>query len=258
MFDSKNAMWLGSFFSLLLITYCVSTHLDDLNPTIANIPSKDSQKIDKSSQKSSNISNEIQFPKNVHIENLNTNKKNIKDEENSSSTKLVKNKEILHIKAKKVDSINNEKNETLDLNRSQTGKTHKHFKLTEKFIEKKAHKNKPSHPHQKTKVLISKHKQIEKKKAHKKKMSIKKIKRVYLSQDSFKSLLHGKENNYVNMIAFKYGLNKNRFIKIVGANKRDLAKLKTLFLKKSVKNSDIYLKPDVGLDGIYIYLFERR
>jgi len=257
MFDSKNAMWLGSFFSLLLITYCVSTHLDDLNPNIANIPSKESQKIDKSSQKSSsNISNEIQFPKDVHIENLNTNKKNTKDEKNSSSTKLVQNKEVLHIKAKKVDSINKEKNETLDLNRSQTGRTHKHFKLTDKFIEKKVLKNKPSQ--QKKKVSISKHKQIEKKKAHKKKMSIKKIKKVYLSKDSFKSLLHGKENNYVNMIAYKYGLNKNRFIKIVGADKRDLAKLKTLFLKKSVKKGDIYLKPDVGLDGIYIYLFERR
>ncbi|HIP46738.1 MAG TPA: hypothetical protein EYG95_04175, partial [Campylobacterales bacterium] len=36
--DSKNLIWLGSFFSLLFITFCVTKHLDDLNPNIISIP----------------------------------------------------------------------------------------------------------------------------------------------------------------------------------------------------------------------------
>ena len=36
--DSKNLIWLSSFFSLLFITFCVTRHLDDLNPQITSIP----------------------------------------------------------------------------------------------------------------------------------------------------------------------------------------------------------------------------
>ena len=261
MFDSKNVMWLGSFFSLLLITYCVSTHLDDLNPNIANIPNKESKKVDDSFKNlSSNISNEIQFPKNVHIENLNTNKKISNLDKNDSVKKVEESKEILHINPRVVDSNKDEKNETLKPKSSisKTDKDDKHFRLTDKFIEDKSLKdtNKTTkHSNQKAKRKITK----QKPKSHrKKKIIIKKIKEIRLSKDSFKSLLHGKENNYINMIAYKYGLNKSRFIKIVAADKLDLAKLKRVFVKKHIKTDDIYLKVDRELDGFKIYLYERR
>ncbi len=38
--DSKNLIWLSSFFALLFTTFCVTRHLDDLNPNIVNISSQ--------------------------------------------------------------------------------------------------------------------------------------------------------------------------------------------------------------------------
>ena len=36
--DSKNVIWLSSFFALLFITFCVTKHLDELNPNIISLP----------------------------------------------------------------------------------------------------------------------------------------------------------------------------------------------------------------------------
>jgi len=43
--DSKNVIWLSSFFALLFITFCVTKHLDDLNPTIVSLPSVEKEPI---------------------------------------------------------------------------------------------------------------------------------------------------------------------------------------------------------------------
>ena len=166
----------------------------------------------------------------------------------------------MHINPRVIDSNKDEKNETLKPKSSisKTDKDDKHFKLTDKFIEDKSLKdtNKTTKPsNQKAIRKITKQKP---KSHHKKRTIIKKIKEIYLWQDSFKSLLQGKENNDVNMIAFKYGLNKNRFIRIVGANKLDLVKLKKVFVKKHIKTDDIYLKVDRESDDFKIYLYERR
>ena len=43
---SKNLMWLSSFFALLFITFCVTRHLDDLNPHITNVAYSDTNNLE--------------------------------------------------------------------------------------------------------------------------------------------------------------------------------------------------------------------
>ena len=85
--DSKNLIWLSSFFSLLFITFCVTRHLDDLNPNIVSMPHK-SQAI-PSELATVHLDNNIQnsFAPKVETPKVETPKPRIQTQEHISTPK---------------------------------------------------------------------------------------------------------------------------------------------------------------------------
>jgi hypothetical protein len=242
MLDSKNTIWLGSFFTLLFITFCVSRHLDDLNPHITNIQNK----------------HDIYMADNPHKEDISNNLpiKPIKDEtsafvneikieeisqlpDTNKSTKLKTltkenniSKEILHIEKLNIDkniSTSKEKNSVLHIVKDKkTSENNKNKKTKVKKLKKTTH-------------------------------TYKTIDKIILSKDDIDMVLDHKENNNLNKIAFKYNIYKNTHV-FIKAKEMKLAKeVKKILIRKNVKSTKINIQiNDKNHNDVHILLKERN
>ena len=269
MIDSKSMIWLGSFFSLLFITYCVTTHLDELNPNFAS--SYQNEQDIKKSIDSLNITNDTKFTKDVVIEDLNK-----KNSDFSKKTILpMKNTTITHIKINPEDRLHIEAKSPSKIKKDEASKESKKEKDSKKIkkqvkkpktihtkIEKIENKAKLNSKKKKIKQNSTKQKKISKKRVQKTKVS--KAKRFHGSElidvialNNTSDFLEG-QGNQINKIAFRYGLKNYRYIVIKGPDISKLNRLKKIYIKKNVDSKNIFIKQDDSEDSIFIYLRERR
>ncbi len=230
MLDSKNFLWLGSFFSLLFITFCVSTHLDDLNPHFNSIDQTITEQKDKNENnltKSPTI-----FVKDVNIVQL-PNDLNKKESVTKLSTEEIR---------KSVNS--KEKNQT-----KQEVDTKKDFTLPnifheeEKNISSKAKNESLQKKEDKTLKKSRKKRVTHTKDSLKKKVpSSKLVQKLLLTKKDIARLSKGFENNNFNKMAFLYGLKRGRFITIRSSDLSTAKVIKRLLTKRFVNPKDIYIK----------------
>jgi len=222
MLDSKNVMWLGSFFSLLFITFCVSKNLDDLNPHITNVQKEhDTIMVE---EKNANL-----FVKDINIEEIS----NIPPKDDKP--------EILHIENKKEENI------TLPTTFIKPKEEEKEPEI----IEPKKEEPKKSQP-KKTKPKVKPKKPITKKS----KPSIKMIQKISLSLDEVADISEGIGNNNLNKLAFYNSINKNSFVQITSPDMASAKIIKAKLVKKSVK--DIKIKIDKNSKSVEIKLLKER
>jgi len=222
MLDSKNVMWLGSFFSLLFITFCVSKNLDDLNPHITNVQKEhDTVMVE---EKNANL-----FVKDINIEEIS----NIPPKDDKP--------EILHIENKKEENI------TLPTTFIKPKEEEKEPEI----IEPKKEEPKKSQP-KKTKPKVKPKKPITKKS----KPSIKMIQKISLSLDEVADISEGIVNNNLNKLAFYNSINKNSFVQITSPDMASAKIIKAKLVKKSVK--DIKIKIDKNSKSVEIKLLKER
>ena len=222
MLDSKNVMWLGSFFSLLFITFCVSKNLDDLNPHITNVQKEhDTIMVE---EKNANL-----FVKDINIEEIS----NIPPKDDKP--------EILHIENKKEENI------TLPTTFIKPKEEEKEPEI----IEPKKEEPKKSQP-KKTKPKVKPKKPITKKS----KPSIKMIQKISLSLDEVADISEGIGNNNLNKLAFYNSINKNSFVQITSPDMASAKIIKAKLVKKSVK--DIKIKIDKNSEAVELKLLKER
>ncbi len=241
MLDSKNFIWLSSFFTLLFITFCVTRHIDDLNPHIKNI---------KTHQATKTIStipsepNEDIFVKEITIEKEGNETQTKQQVENNDSDiikskntpkieeKLPLEKDILHVEPKSVkeDIKKPTKNPNTDSTKERVSTKIKRESKTEK-VSLKDVSVKPKKRENK-RVKKAPHKKI----SHK----IKTITKIeidpYLPLDS-----RAIEN--LTMIAYKYGIHTKSFVEIKSSNLKKANSIKRVLIKKNVEPNQIKIVP---------------
>jgi hypothetical protein len=218
-------MWLGSFFSLLFITFCVSKNLDELNPHITNVQKEHDTVITKESD--SNL-----FVNDINIEEI-------------SNIPLKDDKpEVLHIERKIDENI------TLPTTfiepKKEEPKKEEPKKEEPKKEEPKKLDKKTTKPNVKTKKPVAK----------KSKSSKKVIEKISLSLDEVANISSGKENNNLNKIAFYNSINKNSFVQITAPDLVTSKIVKVRLIKRRVKN--IKIKIDKNIDEVKLKLIKER
>ncbi len=206
--DSKNLIWLSSFFSLLFITFCVTRHLDDLNPNIVSMP-----------HKSQAIPSELAT---VHLDN------NI---QNSFAPKVETPKvETPKVETPKVETPKPriQTQEHISTPKPKVSPTKK--RVLKKPIQKR--KSSTIKKVKKQKILISQ---------TKKRYRVKTITKIVLNASHIKPILKGKENNQLNKIAYLHNIQKGRKIMIHTPSMQAGKHLKTYLKKHHVAAHDIMI-----------------
>ncbi len=239
MIDSKSMIWLGSFFSLLLIVFCVSKHLDDLNPQIANIDTSNRISTDNTTKATKP---DITLVKVKHKEkqepNLYTKDVVIEDIswKNQNDDKKDLEVDTLHFEPK--DRVKNRQNITdVKPTKLQNKKEVKKSKV--KKFQKKAIKKEPK----KIAIRFNTSKIIES---------------ISLPSSQIKRLQIGKEVSLLNKLGFKFSLHKGRFIIIKSSNIKVAKLVKSYLKKRSIPASSIIIKDNNKRDGLELILKERR
>ena len=247
MLDSKNVIWLGSFFSLLFITFCVSKNLDDLNPHITNVQKEHDILVTEDNsipcitpaQNSSQTLYEKDTNNSIFVND-------VKIEEISSIPKK-EEKEKLHIeKRDKVDE--NVTLPTTFIDPKIKAKTPKDAK--EKNDSKTIKKPTP------IKEKVIKKKIVKKVPKATSKTTYKTIKEIDLNSNDIEKILDDRDDNEINKIAFFYSINKNSIVIINSSNLVLAKRLKMQLIKKGVKN--IKIKRDKNSDTTTLKLLKER
>ncbi len=259
MLDSKNALWLGSFFSLLLITFCVTRHLDDLNPNFM-----------------------IQQPESgVREQALNSTHKASDNTTQSKNTTTPFVKDMLIIKSPQHPNSNEGVQEltvdTLHIE-SHTStlqqKSKKEFTLPNTFhlnqMEQKSETpKKDAHKEQKKPTKKqTKHKpkvEVDKKAIKPLLASIapyklgKTLLKSRLSKYEIEAIFQKKhESNKLNKIAYKYVLYLDTVVVVSAPNQQIAQQTKKIFLRKGIAEKDILLIQSKDKKAITIQLKERK
>ena len=244
MIDSKNFLWLGSFFGLLFITYCVTIHLDDLNPQISNL-----QPVYIDNNQSQDQNSEQEFTQIINIEEINETKPIQKTKTPDKKKNQSLSKDILHfepvlqtkpkVSTKQTAVKTSENNET---NQSKNS-------LIKKEIPHK--KDKP-------KTKLKKHKYKKTPKSQKRVKKILLIDKINLNSYELNNIFNNRSNNDLNKIAYKYGIAKERFVVIHTKNLDFAHKIKKILIKKSVNKKDIKILKNQLDENVVIDLKERR
>ena len=230
MIDSKNFLWLGAFFTLLFITFCVSTHLDELNPkfiteTKDSFNAKSEKTIDTIKDEDKSYVNSIDIvdltDKNNTAKKINTHNKKDKYDKNISE-------ETTKVRFDKTDEIN----------------------LTNSFIFKKPDDNKTvknnskNDKNQSLKSKINKNKKIIKKSKTKKSSKARKLEMIFLQDKQIRILLDGDSISVVNRFIAKLKNKKNAFVLIKNRDKKILNDIKNILIKKGISKNKIKIKID--------------
>ena len=199
--DSKNVIWLSSFFSLLFITFCVTRHLDDLNPNIVSLPNHSTIK--------ETIAMNDDTPHHIIAPKLET-------------PKL----ETPKVKVQKVEVIS-----TVQKKKPQTQHSVKKSKPTKKKPKSMTKENvlKPIKKHHKKKVHS-------KTSASSKRFA---IGRLYLQTTSLAKVQKGEEFNELNKLIYMYTIKKDTKVVIIAPNKESANLVKHYLVKHLVKTKDI-------------------
>jgi hypothetical protein len=218
--DSKNVIWLSSFFSLLFITFCVTRHLDDLNPNIVSLPDHN-QSTHITMIDDNTLHNIVTAPK-VETPKVETPK---------VETPKV---ETPKVETPKVETpkVETPKVETPVLAITKKPKASKKPIKTPlaKKIDKPTKKHKPVHKKErttkKTTKEVIKHKRVA-------------LGKLYLQSKYLNKLQNNHEFNELNKLIYMHGIKKDTKIVIVAPNKKTTNIVKNYLLKHSVQTKDI-------------------
>jgi len=234
--DSKNVIWLSSFFALLFITFCVTRHLDDLNPTILNISTyTDTEKMDNELS-SINIENDYQ---NFGVPKIET----PKIETPKIETPKIETPKIETPKIETPEVIATDDMPTIVPSIPEVPKVIAKPAPVKKVLKKVTKK--------KEKILIT-HKQSKKKKT-----KAYTIDNHSLEAREIEKILNGSNDNNLNRLAYKATIHKNANITIKTKNIHAAKYLKQYFIKHNVhakhikimRNSSIFNDVDITLTG---------
>ncbi len=213
--DSKNLIWLSSFFSLLFITFCVTRHLDDLNPKIISMP-RESQEINAELD-AVNLDNDIQhsFAPKLETPKLET-------------PKLIKEKTELFTSE--------------ELQKVVTKKENTFTKVAKKLLKKeKPQIIKKSKKVKKQKIIIKKAKRIKQKTTTTKTYTIGGIN---LDTVTMQAIFSHKNNNELNKLAYMHSIHKGSTIQIYTNDVKIAKHLIGYLQKQNVQKKDIHIHND--------------
>ena len=215
--DSKNLIWLSSFFSLLFITFCVTNHLDDLNPHITSIP-----------QQHQELSSELEV---VHLN---------EDRQNFTPKKV--EKPIVIQERTELLSTDTLRKNTHPIKREIEKVTPKPIMI------KKATKPKSSKKVKKEKITISS--QIVNSKKPNNKTKNYTIGSIYLDTSAIEEIKNHKNHNELNKLAYIHNMNKNSFLIISTKDRTNADKLKNYLHRQNVKKEDVKIVTDESTNNL--------
>ncbi len=244
MLDSKNFLWLGSFITLLFITFCVTRHIDELNPQFQHISSTPSYQ--NASKQNGTEPDENIFVNEIIIEQEESDQKSKpastngsvtvvtvqKEESSKTQTSLQKeSKSILHIEPKTTAEKNVSTQEAIKTE-AQNTILKKDKDLSKAAKAKHVEIKKPTN----TISTGEKRAKIKKRKSYRQLKTIAQI-----SIDPYLEL-SAKDRESITMIAYKYGVYKKSFVIIKSGDIKKAKMLKRLLIKKNVEPAQIMIK----------------
>ncbi len=248
MLDSKNALWLGSFFSLLLITFCVTRHLDDLNPNFMTSQIRSEKRTQVSDNTTQNKITPTPFVKDVTIIKV------PQQQESNKGTQEVK-VDTLHIEANVSTTQETPKNDFTLPNTFHMNQTN--HKPQTKEVQKQETKKEKTHTGHKKDIAKPK-----KAKSTNKKAPIKLGKTLLESRFSkyeIAAIFHKRhESNKLNKIAFKYVIYPDTVIVVTAPNHNIAQQVKKIFMRRGIADKDFLFKQSSDKKAITIQLKERK
>ena len=248
MIDSKNFLWLGAFFSLLFITFCVSTHLDDLNPNFITEnmeSSKNKQSFNEDINKDTN-NEESRYIKEINIVDLTQNNSSYKDINKSINSEENKSKEISKLDKVDKTEISFKKRDDFSLTDSFILKNEKKSKeKSDKNITIQKTKNKIQKEKSKLKK-IKKDKRVSypKKGIKKDKPKAKKIEILFLQKNEVDLILKNTHTKSLKRFISKYKRTKNHYIIIKNRDINLLHRIKDILIRNGINKRYIKIKKD--------------
>ncbi len=235
--DSKNFIWLSSFFALLFITFCVTRHLDDLNPHIISMP-RESQEINAELAVVI-LDNDIQ---NSFVPKLETPKLETPKLETPKleTPKLETPKlETPKLETPKLIKEKTELFTSEEMKKVVTKKEEAIVSVLKQPLNKKQPQDiKKAKKVKKPKVIITKAKRIKRKTTRGKAYTIGAIN---LDSIAMQAILSRQNNNELNKLAYMHNINKGSTIQISTNDTKAANSLKKYLQKQNVHKKDIHI-----------------